>query len=89
MDVTQYVHLEMGVPYGAYVTRVEMESPAMLAGIQVGDVITSVNGNVITSFGNYCNQVMKLEPGETVELTILRQSQDQYRELNFSIELGG
>lgn len=88
-DVTQYVHLQLGVPYGAYVTRVEMESPAMLAGIQVGDVITSVNGNAITSFGNYCNQLMKLEPGETVELTILRQSQDQYRELNFSIELGG
>lgn len=87
-DVTQYVHLELGVPYGAYVTRVEMESPAMLAGIQVGDVITSLNGNEIKSFSHYCNQLMKFEPGETVELTILRQSQDQYREMKFSIELG-
>lgn len=88
-DVTQYVHLELGVPRGAYVTRVEMESPAMLAGIQVGDVITSVNDNDITSFGNYCNQLMKFEPGDTVELTVMRQSQDQYREMKFSIVLGG
>lgn len=87
-DVPQYVHDDLGVPYGAYVTRVQMESPAMMAGIQVGDVITFMNGSSITSFASYCSQLMRLEPGQMVQLTIRRQSQGEYREMNFSIETG-
>ena len=87
-DVPQYVHNELGVPYGAYVTRVERDSPAMLAGIQVGDVITAMNGGSIMSFSSYCSQLMRLEPGQPVQLTVRRQSQGEYREMNFSIEAG-
>lgn len=87
-DVTKHAHSDLGVPYGAYVTRLEMDSPAMLAGIQVGDVITTMNGNVIQSFGTYCTQLMRLSPGQTVQLTVMRQSQNEYREMQFTIELG-
>ncbi|MCH5342052.1 MAG: serine protease [Acetatifactor sp.] len=87
-DVPQYVHNELGVPYGAYVTRVERDSPAMLAGIQVGDVITAMNGGSIMSYSSYCSQLMRLEPGQTVQLTVRRQSQGEYREMDFSIEAG-
>lgn len=87
-DVTPHVHADLGVPYGTYVTQVEMDSPAMLAGIQVGDVITSMNGNVIQTFSNYCTQLMRLSPGQTVELMVMRQSQGEYREMAFPIELG-
>ena len=34
--VTEEANSELGVPYGAYITEVEMDSPAMLAGIQQG-----------------------------------------------------
>ena len=87
-DVPQYVHNDLGVPYGAYVTRVERDSPAMLAGIQVGDVITAMNGGSIMSYNSYCSQLMRLEPGQTVQLTVRRQAQGEYREMNFSIEAG-
>ena len=88
-DVPEYVHNEQGVPYGAYVTRVEMDSPAMLAGIQVGDVITSMNGSSITTFDGYCSQLIRLiEPGQTVQLTAERQSQGEYRKMEFTIEPG-
>lgn len=87
-DVTPHAYSDLGVPYGTYVTRVEMDSPAMLAGIQVGDVITTMNGNVIQNFDNYCTQLMRLSPGQTVQLTVMRQSQNEYREMKFSIELG-
>ena len=40
----------LGVPYGAYIKEVEMDSPAMLAGIQQGDVITGFGERVIVSF---------------------------------------
>ncbi len=87
-DVTKYAHEELGVPSGAYVTQLEMDSPGMLAGIQVGDVLTTMNGNVIQSFGDYCTQLMRLNSGQTVELVIMRQSQNEYREMTFTIELG-
>ena len=87
-DVPQYVHNDLNVPYGAYVTRVERDSPAMLAGIQVGDVITAMNGGSIMSYNSYCSQLMRIEPGQTVQLTVRRQSQGEYREMNFSIEAG-
>ena len=32
---------------------------------------------------------MNHEPGETVEVTVKRQAQEEYREMKFEIELGG
>jgi hypothetical protein len=29
-----------------------------------------------------------MEPGQTAELTVMRQSQNEYKEMEFSIELG-
>ena len=87
VNVTSEAHQDMGVPYGAYVTELEMDSPAMLAGIQAGDVVTSINDNVVASFSSYTSMLMDLSPGQTVQLTVMRQAQDEYREMSFSIEL--
>ena len=86
-NVTQRAHTDFGVPYGAYVTEVEMDSPAMLAGIQAGDVVTAMDENAVSSFSSYCTQLMRMEPGQNVELTVMRQAQDEYREMNFNIVL--
>ena len=32
---------------------------------------------------------MDLEPGQTVEVTVMRQAQEEYKEMKFNIELGG
>src|SRR3989441_8743159 len=44
---------EKGKPGGVYVTRVEPNTPAAKAGMQVGDVITSIANNAIDENGNY------------------------------------
>jgi len=88
VDVTSDANRTLGVPFGAYVKELEMDSPAMLAGIQQGDVITEVNDEPIISFNEYTNFLMQKTPGETVNLTVMRQSQEEYKEMNFSIELG-
>ena len=87
VNVTSEAHQDMGVPYGAYVTELEMDSPAMLAGIQAGDVITVINDNAVASFSSYTAMLMDLSPGQTVQLTVMRQAQGEYREMSFSIEL--
>ena len=89
MDVTKEAHEELNVPYGAYVKEVEMDSPAMLAGIQTGDVIVSVGGVDITKYMEYTAQIMSYSAGRTIDVVIMRQSQEEYKEMNFTITLSG
>jgi S1-C subfamily serine protease len=44
---------ETGKPGGVYVTNVEPNTPAMKAGLQVGDIVTAVANNEIDQNGNY------------------------------------
>ncbi len=88
VDVPREANLELGVPYGAYVEDIDMDSPAMLAGIQRGDVITKMDETNIVSFGSYSNALMSMVPGQTVTVTVMRQAQEEYKEMSFKIELG-
>ncbi len=88
LDVTEDANITQGVPYGAFVRDVTLDSPAMLAGIQSGDVITEMNGKTVIQFSDYTSILMQMEPGQTAELTVMRQSQNEYKEMEFSIELG-
>lgn len=88
VDVTQEAHEELGVPYGAYVREVDMDSPAMLAGIQQGDVIVAIDDRTIVNFGEYSTVLLQMEAGDQVNIQIMRQAQNEYREMNFSIVLG-
>ena len=89
VDVPKEANQELGVPFGAYVEVVDMDSPAMRAGIQPGDVIVAIGEKPVNTFNEYSNALMALEPGQTVDVTIKRQAQEEYKEMEFNIELGG
>ena len=80
MDVTYEAHEELGIPYGAYVTEVEQESPAMKAGIVNGNVICKVKSTMVSSYYEYRNAIMDLNPEETVTVTIMRYNGTEYEE---------
>lgn len=88
VDVTREANESLHVPYGAYVTEVEMDSPSMLAGIQQGDVLTAINGNPLFTYSEYTTVLLQMQPGDTVKLTVMRLAQDEYKEMQFAIELG-
>ncbi len=88
VDVTKEANEELGVPYGAYITEIDMDSPAMLAGIQQGDVLVQLADKKISNYTEYTNMLMQLQAGETVEVMVMRQAQDAYKEMKFSIVLG-
>lgn len=87
VNVTDEAHTELNVPYGAYITEVEMDSPAMLAGIQLGDVLVAMQGEEITAYREYAKVIGDFAPGDTVELTIMRQVQEEYKEMVFEVVL--
>ncbi len=43
--------------------------------------------HVIVSFDEYTNSLLSMKPGDSVELTIMRQSQQEYKEMKFDITL--
>lgn len=88
-DVPREAYQELGIPFGAYVEEFDMDSPAMLAGIQRGDVIVAMGERTVSSFAEYSNALMDLEPEQTVEVTVMRQAQGEYKEMKFNIQLGG
>lgn len=87
VTVPSQVYIRQGVPRGVYISEVEMDSPAMLAGIQPGDILVKMEDEDILSFENYVNNLLQRNPGETIKLIIMRQSQEEYRELEFTIAL--
>jgi len=88
VNVTTEANEELQVPYGAYVTEVQIDSPAMLAGIQQGDVLVSLNGRTVHTYGEYTQLLAQLDVGKTVEVAVMRLAQDEYKQMKFEIVLG-
>lgn len=87
IDVTDVAHASLGVPLGAYVKEIEMDSPAMKAGIQSGDIITKINDTVIESYSQYSGILSTYSPGDAVNLVVNRQKNNEYQEIDLRITL--
>lgn len=61
-----------GLPQGASVYTVADDSPAQEAGLQVSDIITSVNGKEITSANDLVRTVGDAAVGDVLNLTVYR-----------------
>jgi putative serine protease PepD len=66
----------LGQP-GALVNEVAQGGPASKAGLQVGDLITSVNGQKVQGMDDLAAQVRVLGAGQKVELGVVRDGKQQ------------
>lgn len=88
IDVTEEANENLKVPFGAYVTEIQMDSPAMASGVQSGDVIVQIGTNTIENMEQYVEAVLACEPEDTVDITVMRQGKEEYREMSFTVTLG-
>ena len=65
-------HFGASAEAGVMVGRVEPGSPAEAAGLQVGDVITAVDGERIAASGDVRRRIRSLDDGETAALEVRR-----------------
>ncbi|HOO27466.1 MAG TPA: S1C family serine protease [Lachnospiraceae bacterium] len=86
-DVTEAAE-EMGVPKGAYIKEVIIDSPAMQQGIQNGDVIVKIGTTEITSFTDFKEAMLKCQPGDLMMVTVKRPGKEEYIELSYEVTLG-
>ena len=71
--VTDEISASYDLPKGVYVKSVEMDSPAMNAGLQSGDVIVELNGAEITNVSDYTEKLLSLSPNTNVSIAVKRQ----------------
>src|SRR6266700_467503 len=62
---------------GALVNEVVNGGPAAKAGLQVGDLVVSINGKAVQGMDDLAAQVRILEPGQRVQLGIVRVGKQQ------------
>ena len=87
VNVSREASLQLNVPYGAYITEIDMESPAMLAGIQQGDIIVAIDGKEVTSYNMYINTISSMSAGDKLKVQVMRQVQDEYKAMEFDVVL--
>lgn len=87
-DVTEAAEEELGVPKGAYIREVIIDSPAMQQGIQSGDVIIKIGTTDITCFADFKEAMLKCQPGDLMMVTVKRYGKDEYVELSYEVTLG-
>jgi 2-alkenal reductase len=66
---------DLSVDWGAYVIRVEDNSPAARAGVQTGDIIMRIGSQALDEDTQFVNALFSYQPGDTVEIEILRGSE--------------
>ena len=71
-EIPEKILANHSVRGGIYVTAVAENSPAYKAGVLVGDVISAVDGEKITSILNFYECIQKYQVGEKVTVTVLK-----------------
>ena len=86
--VTDEIAENYHMPKGVYVRDVALDSPAMEAGFQSGDVITEINGEEVMAAEDYEKLLRSLAVDDMVHITYERQGAEEYISLEIDAKVG-
>ncbi|HBN55892.1 MAG TPA: hypothetical protein DD414_03885, partial [Lachnospiraceae bacterium] len=75
---------QIDTPAGTYIREIEIDSPAMAAGIQSGDVVTRVGHTEIKTYNEFLGIIQSSKPGDVLTVTLARQG----HEMSVDVTLG-
>ncbi len=95
-DVNTYVdsekekgnEVDLGTMEGIYIAKVVDDGAAADAGLKEGDVITHIDGQKVTQFGELQGILAQKRPGDKIELTYLRKKDKKTATLTLKNEKG-
>ncbi len=88
VTATSEIAREYDIPQGVYIKEVILDSPALMSGLQGGDIIVRMNGEDLDSVEKYETKVLSLEPGQNVAVTVKRQGMNEYLEVTCTVTAG-
>ncbi len=86
--VNKFISKEYDIPEGIYVSAVETNSPAYYAGVQPGDIITTINGNQIKDMDTFMEVMNSNKVGDSLDIKVNRKGRENYKEIVFNVTLG-
>ena len=84
-EIPQDIRDANDLPQGAYVRRIDMDSPALEAGIQSGDIITRYGQADTATYAALVTAIREYSGSQSVNVTLLRQGPDGYNRMNISV----
>ena len=95
-DVNTYVdsekekgnEVDLGTMEGIYIAKVVDDGAAADAGLKEGDVITHIDGQKVTQFGELQGILAQKRPGDKIEITYLRKKDKKTATLTLKNEKG-
>lgn len=88
LAVSEGIFSDKNKPQGIYISSIEINSPAYYAGVQPGDVITSIENSSITTMEEFMDALYNKSEGATTEIKVKRKGREQYKEIVFTLTLG-
>ncbi|MDE7272414.1 MAG: S1C family serine protease [Lachnospiraceae bacterium] len=85
-DISAQIRTEMGLPQGAFIVDIDMDSPAMLKGIQKGDILVQVGSQEIKSAADYMNVLRNTKADSSINIVVRRESVNAYEEMHFVLQ---
>lgn len=85
-DIAPQVRNELEIPQGAYIFDIDMDSPAMLNGIQKGDILVQVDAQEIRSAADYMNALRNADGERSIKIVVKRASKDAFEEMQFTVQ---
>lgn len=76
---------EIDTPAGTYIREIEIDSPAMAAGIQSGDVVTKIGSTEVKTYNEFLGILQSAAPEDVLKITLVRQG----HEMQADVTLGG
>ena len=72
MNTSHYAVANGLLPKGAYIVTVEEGSPAEKAGMQVGDIVVEIEGEIISNTTQMTDNLQKRNVGDVVNVKVYR-----------------
>jgi S1-C subfamily serine protease len=72
MSLTPELRKHFSVANGVLIAKVEQGSPADKAGLKVGDILVSVNGQSVKRAGDVLEALADSQEGQTIKLDVVR-----------------
>ncbi len=85
--VTEEQHQAYNMPIGFYISKINENSGADKAGLEIGNIITGIEGNKIKDFTDISDILYEKKKGEKVKLTINYTSGREYKEKEVEVTL--
>ena len=87
-EVPADIRTSAEIPQGAFVSRIELNSPAMTGGIQSGDIITKLGETDILNEATLSQALLEYAPEDTAAVLLLRPAAEGYTEVETEVVLG-